>query len=186
MKKMKKRFLAISICFAVLFGSLTPVQVADAAPKTASITVRYKGKNVTFMTYRNLNKSYSKIKITPISKKYATIKKKWGKAKKMTTPLNFPNAWNTGKSYIGFTTYKNGKLSAIGIDIWDKNASVCGVKVGMSKKQALQKLRKQFGKKLVTAEKNLIAVNVPPAEPFYVSIKSGKVESLYYMCTGLR
>lgn len=82
MKKMKKRFLAISICFAVLFGSLTPVQVADAAPKTASITVRYKGKNVTFMTYRNLNKSYSKIKITPISKKYATIKKKWGKAKK--------------------------------------------------------------------------------------------------------
>lgn len=185
MKKMKKRFLAISICFAVLFGALTPVQVADAAPKTASITVRYKGKNVTFMTYRNLNKSYSKIKITPISKKYATIKKKWGKAKKITTPLAFPKAWNTGKTYIGFTTYKYGKLSAIGIDVMDKNASVCGVKVGMSKKQALQKLRKQFGKKLVTAEKNLIAVNVPPAGPLYMKLKSGKVESLHYMCTGL-
>ena len=54
MKKMKKRFLAICICFAVLFGSLTPVQVADAAPKNVKTTVRYKWKNVTFETFRSI------------------------------------------------------------------------------------------------------------------------------------
>ena len=44
MKKMKK-ILALGLCLAVLFGSLAPVQVADAAAKTVKVTVRYKGKD---------------------------------------------------------------------------------------------------------------------------------------------
>ena len=54
MKKIKKRFLAMGVCLAVLFCFLAPVQPANAAAKTVHLTVRYKGKSVTFLKFRNV------------------------------------------------------------------------------------------------------------------------------------
>ena len=185
MKRIKKRFLAMSVCLAVLYCSLAPVQITDAASKTAKLTVRYKGKNVTFMTYRSISSSNANVKTTLNSKTYAAVKKTWGKASK-TKKEDYGNnyIWKSGKTKISFYTYENGKRRGdIYIDIRNKKASLCGVKVGMSKKQALQKLRKQFGKKRVTSDKNQILVNVPPADPIVFNLKSGKVKSIMYWCS---
>lgn len=65
MKKMKKRLLALGLCLAVLFGSLTPVQVADAAAKTVKVTVRYKGKNATLYAVQySIRKQFGKKHVT--------------------------------------------------------------------------------------------------------------------------
>ena len=63
----------MGICLAVLFCSLAPVQSVNAAAKTINLTVRYKGKNVTFEAYRNPNTS--KTKIVKKAKTYAAVKK---------------------------------------------------------------------------------------------------------------
>lgn len=181
MKKMKKRLLALGLCLAVLFGSLTPVQVADAAAKTVKVTVRYKGKNATLYAVQ-----YSKNQVIPHSNKtYASVKKKWGKANKVEKYDTYNSyTWKSGKTRINFGTDKKGKRSykeytgGFVIDIRNKKASLCGVKVGMSKKQALQKLRKQFGKKHVTIQGNDIWVDTPPLCPMIFELKSGKVKSI--------
>ena len=182
MKKMKKRFLAISICFAVLFGSLTPVQVADAAPKNVKTTVRYKGKNVTFETFRSIGYDFDKYKskIKMNAKTYASVKKAWGKANKVEkNDYGTSYTWKSGKTRIAFYTYENGKRKGdLFVDIQNKKASVYGIKVGMSKKQALQKLKKQFGKKYVISEKNQILIQTPMG-PIEINLKSGKVKSIH-------
>ena len=157
---MKKRFLAMGVCLAVLFCSFTPVQPVNAAAKTVNVTVRYKGKNVTFESYRNSG-SNSKYKYILKAKTYAAVKKAWGKANKVETFHNAEDdiyyTWKSGKTSISFNTYGNGKRrGGISIDIQNKKASLWGIKVGMSKKQALQKLKKQFGKKNVTTQKRRV------------------------------
>ena len=189
MKKMKKRFLAICICFAVLFGSLTPVQVADAAPKNVKTTVRYKGKNVTFETFRSIGYDFDKYKpkIKMNAKTYASVKKAWCKANKVEKDdYGTFYTWKSGKTSITLGADEKGKRSydkysgGFLIDIQNKKASLCGVKVGMSKKQALQKLRKQFGQKHVFNEGDMILVDTPPLEPMMFTLKSGKVKSIYW------
>lgn len=181
MKKMKKRFLAIGVSLAVLFCSLAPVQPVSAASKTAKLTVRYKGKSVTLEVYKNLNTS--KQKISQKGKTYASVKKAWGKANRV---QEFGGGyrdytWKSGKTSISFVTYENGKLNgSMSINIQNKKASLCGIKVGMSKKQALQKLRKQFGKKNVSATKNQILVKMGPFDPMTLTLKSGKVRSISF------
>lgn len=186
MKKTKKRFLAIGICFAVLLCSFMPVQPANAAAKTVNLTVRYKGKNVTLEKFRNVGGSKSKVECTMGAKTYAAVKKAWGKANKV-EKNNYMGkgntyTWENGKTRIAFGTYKNGKRKGdIVIDIQNKKATLCGIKVGMSKKQALQKLKKQFGKKNVSATKNQIFVQMGYYLPIEFNLKSGKISSIYFM-----
>ena len=184
MKKMKKRFLAMGVCLAVLFCSLMPAQPVNAAAKTVNLTVRYKGRNVTFEAYRNMNTS--KVNCTQKAKTYAAVKKAWGKANEVEKEELgdyhcWRYAWKSGKTSISFFTDKKGKrMGDIVIDIQNKKATLCGIKVGMSKKQALQKLRKQFDKKNVSATKNQILVKMGPFNPMTFNLKSGKISSIYF------
>ena len=180
MKKMKKRFLAMGVCLAVLFCSLMPAQPVNAATKTINLTVRYKGRNVTFEAYRNMNTS--KVKCTQKAKTYAAVKKAWGKANKVQKNGDYRSyVWKNVKTRISFFTDKNGKrMGDIVIDIQNKKATLFGIKVGMSKKQALQKLRKQFGKKNVSDTKNQILVKMGPFDPMTFNLKSGKISSIYF------
>lgn len=166
----------MGICLAVLFGSLTPAQTVDAAAKTVKLTVCYKGKNVTFQTIRNpcSPKRTETIKV----KTYAAVKKVWGKANKVEKVDYGTNyTWKKGKTTISFYTRKNGKrMGNIRVAIQNKSASLWGVKVGMSKKQALQKLRKQFGKKNVSVENNRIFIKI--LNPNSIALKNGKVKSI--------
>jgi len=191
MKTMKTRFLALGVCLAVFFCSLTPVQVADAAAKKINVTVRYKGKNVTFETFPNTNKYSNDTKITLKAKTYAAVKKAWGKADKV-EKRTYENeygkqvrqniyTWKSGKTEISMTTDKKGKRNGdIFIDIQNKKASFLGIKVGMSKKPALQKLRKLFGKKMVSTEKDKIRVTMGGYPPMIIELKSGKVKSIFF------
>ena len=176
----------MGICLAVLFCSLVSVQPANAAAKTVNLTVRYKGKNVTFEKFHNINGSKSKVKCAMGAKTYAAVKKAWGKANKVEKDdfMGEGNSytWKNGKTRIVFGTYKNGKRKGdILIDIQNKKATLCGIKVGMSKKQALQKLRKQFGKKNVTVTENQILVQLGYYHPVEFNLKSGKVSGIYFM-----
>ncbi len=194
MKKMKK-ILALGLCLAVLFGSLAPVQVADAAAKTVKVTVRYKGKDAALFKVYYLKRNawgYYNGKTKPdYTKTYTSLKKKWGKANKIRKVRDEYNSynsytWKSGKTSITLGADEKGKRSydkysgGFLIDIQNKKASLCGVKVGMSKKQALQKLRKQFGQKHVFNEGDMILVDTPPLEPMMFTLKSGKVKSIYW------
>ena len=194
MKKMKK-ILALGLCLAVLFGSLAPVQVADAAAKTVKVTVRYKGKDAALFKVYYLKRNawgYYNGKTKPdYTKTYTSLKKKWGKANKIRKVRDEYNSynsytWKSGKTSITLGADEKGKRSydkysgGFLIDIQNKKASLCGVKVGMSKKQALQKLRKQFGQKHVFNEGDMIWVDTPPLEPMMFTLKSGKVKSIYW------
>lgn len=184
MKKMKKRFLAIGVSLAVLFCSLAPVQPVSAASKTVKLTVRYKGKSITLESYRN--PGTSKVKVSGNQKTYAAIKKVWGKANKVEKSFGaYYYTWKSGKTSICLSTFGNKKgdkklHGGMTIEIQNKKASLCGIKVGMSKKQALQKLRKQFGKKNVSATKNQILVKMGPFDPMTLNLKSGKVRSISF------
>lgn len=183
---MKRRLLAMGVCLAVLFCSLVPVQPVDAATKTINLTVRYKGKNVTFEKFRNVGGSKSKVKCTMGVKTYAAVKKAWGKANKVEKDNYMGNGnsytWKNGKTRIVFGAYKNGNRKGdIVIDIQNKKATLCGIKVGMSKMQALQKLRKQFGKKNVSVTNNQLLVQMGYYHPIEFNLKSGKVSNIHFM-----
>ncbi len=128
----------------------------------------------------------SEVKCTQKAKTYAAVKKAWGKANKVQKEKCGDYhcrsyTWKSGKTRISFLTDKNGKrMGDIVIDIQNKKATLCGIKVGMSKKQALQKLRKQFGKKNVSDTKNQILVKMGPFDPMTFNLKSGKISSIYF------
>lgn len=190
MKKMKRRSLAMGVCLAVLLCCLLPVHPVDAAAKTVDLTVCYKGKDVTFERFHNVGGPASKVRWTRGVKTYAAVKKAWGKATKvekesyMGEKEGYCHTWKNGKTRIVFHTQKNGKrYGDIVIDIRDKKATLCGIRVGMSKKQALQKLRKQFGKKNVSAKKNKIYAFTGPSLPLIFDLRSGKVSGMNFMAS---
>lgn len=189
MKKMKKRFLTMGVCLAVLFCSLVAAQPVNAATKTVTVTVRYRGKDVVFE--KNLWGRGFRREGVPKGRRggsmgvktYAAVKKAWGKANKVQKYGDYCNyAWQSGKTSISFLTDKNGKrMGDLVIDIQDKKATLCGIQVGMSKKQALQKLRKWFGKKNVLTRKNWILANSGgPYDAIIFNLKSGKISSIYF------
>ena len=117
------------------------------------------------------------------------MKKAWGKANKVEKDgfMVGDNSytwytWKNGKTRIAFGAYKNGKRKGdIVIDIQNKKASLCGIKVGMSKRQATQKLIKQFGKKNVSVTMNQILVQIGYYHPIEFNLKSEKVSGIYFM-----
>ena len=161
-----------------------PAQPVNAATKNINLTVRYKGRNVTFEAYRNMNTS--EVKCTQKAKTYAAVKKAWGKANKVEKDdfMGEGNSytWKNGKTRIAFGAYKNGKRKGdVVIDIQNKKASLCGIKVGMSKRQATQKLIKLFGKKNVSVTMNQILVQIGYYHPIEFNLKSEKVSGIYFM-----
>ena len=125
----------------------------------------------------------SEVKCTQKAKTYAAVKKAWGKANKVHKNGDYRSyAWKNGKTRIAFGAYKNGKRKGdVVIDIQNKKASLCGIKVGMSKRQATQKLIKLFGKKNVSVTMNQILVQIGYYHPIEFNLKSEKVSGIYFM-----
>lgn len=173
--KNKKIFSLVLICMMMVSIIFSGTDVSAA--QKAVIKAGYKGKTVTLM--KNLKDSHK----NNVSLK--TVQKAWGKgkAKKMTGFTTY--IWKTKKTKIEISDNNNpGKVSGLIIDIKDKNGSLAGVKVGMTKAKALKKLKKTFGAKHVKMQKALngqsfIRIdNLGGINSF--QIKSGKVTSLYY------
>lgn len=102
--------------------------------------------------------------------------------KKMTYSTTY--TWKTKKTKIELSdaSANPGNVCGISITIEDKNGSMSGVKVGMTKAKALKKLKKTFGAKHVKMQKiengNLIIIESMGLYNYLV--KSGKVTRINY------
>lgn len=173
---MKKIFSLVLIC--MLMASIIFSGTDVSAAQKPVLKVAYKGKTVTLV--KNLKDSHK----NNVSLK--TVQKAWGKgkAKKMTGYTTY--TWKTKKTTIEISDNNNpGKVSGTSITIEDKNGSLAGVKVGMTKAQALKKLKKTFGAKHVKVQKfqgssnrYFITVDNIPMNNF--QLISGKVTSIHY------
>ncbi len=177
--KDKKIFSLVLICMLMVSIIFSGTDVSAA--RKAGLRVTYKGKTVTL--YKNPRRDSHKNTVS-----LRTVQKAWGKgrSKKMTGCTTY--TWKTKKTKIEISDNSNpGRVSGSIIDIKDKNGSLAGIKVGMTKAKALKKLKKTFGAKHVKMQKalngesfiridNLGAINS-------FRIKSGKITSLYYFCS---
>lgn len=89
------------------------------------------------------------------STKLSSVEKKWGKAKVKKQDGVTTYTWKKGKTEILVNNFdaEENYIGGIEIDIKDKNGSLWGVKVGMTKAAALKKIKKALGTKTVLGKK---------------------------------
>lgn len=174
--KTKKIFSLTLICMllvSIIFGG---TNVSANAKKSLKVT--YKGKTITLSQNFNVDKYGRNKNIT-----FAKCEKAWGKAKKVKSGGIVFYAWKSKKTLIEMSNYKTtaGEVGAISISVKDKNCSVSGVKVGMSKAKALKKLNKTFGSKNVKVTSKYIYIKYGgkrmPTE-IQFNIKKGKISEM--------
>jgi hypothetical protein len=169
-KKCRKLIIFV-LCFVLVFGNVIAVP-AQAKGTKGKITVTYKGKTVTVLDSKTKKKGC----VSP-----SKLNKVFGKSGDYTdsnTKIIY-RAWNKGKSRIEVT--ESYGWYGLGIFIKDKNISLCGVKVGMSKSKAVKILKKTFGADAVTATDKKIEVEDPFGYGLITyKLKSGKVTYAEY------
>ena len=185
MNRLLKKILSVIIIF-VIIGMVIPKD-AVAAPKKTKLTVSFKGKSVSLMTAK-----YNKDTLTGTAT-VARIKKAWGKPNKKSKNGNLTfYTYKKGKTSISFYGYNNKKKDKAGryiggfeIEINDKNAKVCGVKVGMTEEKAMSILKKKFGEsKLYKPDDvDMICAGIGQYLPVQYDIKDGKVSRIYFWCS---
>lgn len=152
--KTGKSLIALLLCAAIAVSGLC-TQTAYAAGKKMPLSVGFKGKTINLIKDINGEERNQ----TTI----ASLKKKWGKpkVKKSDNGYYVTYTWKKGKTKIevgdvqveaGKKNY-SGYAGSISISIEDKNGSLWGVKVGMSKADAMKKIKKALGTKKVFKEK---------------------------------
>lgn len=178
--KSRRLFSFALICVllvSIIFGG------ADVSAKSkVALKVTYKGKTVTLI------KDNDEIIKNPVTYKKVSIKnvqKAWGKGSSKTTKLSGTTTtwktytWKTKKTKISIAdNHYPGKVGAIDISIKDKNGSIAGVKVGMTKAQALKKLKKAYGLKHIQVQGDFIRIDNLGMNSF--TVKSGKIVSMGY------
>lgn len=172
--KTKRIFSLTLICMLLLSVAFGSVSVS-AKGKLQPMKVAFKGKTVTLF----------KDTLPTAKNQCATMKKvqkAWGKGKKKPYGSSYSYTWKKGKTEIMVTdNWYKGRVGGMTISIKDKNASMMGVKVGMTKAQALKKLKKTFGSRV----KNIKFSDGTPAIQIEntmcsFSLKSGKVIRMSY------
>ena len=73
---------------------------------------------------------------------------------------------------------ETGGVGSISINIEDKNGSLCGVKTGMKKDDAIKNLQKSLGKKAVSEDGEYIMALTGPYMPVQIGLSDGKVSSI--------
>lgn len=205
-KKTMKSIFALILGAFIAISAVNP-ETAYAAGKKMSLNVGFKGKTVNLIKDIN-NGERNEITI-------ASLKKKWGKpkVKKSDDGYFVFYTWKKGKTKIevGDAVVEAGKknysgyVGSISISIKDKNGSLWGVKVGMSKADAMKKIKKALGTKKVLKQKSTkdgsieIEGGWPDVDEVYISqgkdcinawtgvympigfgIKNGKVSSISF------
>lgn len=175
--KTKKLFSLALVCallVSVVFGG-TDVSAKSKVP----FKVTYKGKTVTLVEdYNTLGQNTKRVSLQK-------VKKAWGKCKTKKESACTTYTWKTKKTEIAISdNWHPGKVSGMSISIKDKNGSIAGVKVGMTKAQALKKLKKTFGSSHVKLDKytdsNKSFIRIDNIGMNFFDIKSGKIVSMSY------
>ena len=142
MKKITKSILTSILCAVMILTGITASNTSTvyAASKKTPFTLTFNRKTVTLSD--DLNDS---LENGIDNVKFKTLKSKWGKASISQIYTDYGSyTWLKGKSYV---TYHRDFRSSSSVDhiiyeAFDKNVSICGIKVGMKKSTVLKKLKK--------------------------------------------
>ncbi len=176
MKTLLKSMLAAVLCAAMITAGIsTGAGTACAASKKAPLKVVFDKKAVNLI--KDLNTSTGRGD-TPKLKK---LEEKWGSPSKKKDESGMTTyTWKKGKTSIEITDYdvEKGGVGSISINIEDKNGSLCGVKTGMKKDDAIKNLQKSLGKKAVSEDGEYIMALTGPYMPVQIGLSDGKVSSI--------
>lgn len=147
-KRILKVMLVVALCTIIAVPGASPVtETTYAAETKPSLSVNFRGKTVELI--KDIYGKEERIKVDAMEKKWGKPNKK---EKAYANDSEFWYTWKKGKTTItvnNFTGGDPGNVGAIQINIKDKNASMCGVKVGIKKQKALKKLERTYGKEKV-------------------------------------
>lgn len=167
MKKKMTTLIAMLLC-AILTITGICTDTAYAADNTVPLTIKFKGKTITFSD--DATEAVEEIQLK-------TLKKKWGKPKVEKDDNSTSYTWKKGKTVVYYSNdnYFGSTSTQLTINIYDKNATVCGMKVGMKKKKA-EKILKKLGAELYESGAH---VSLPKDTQISCDFKNGKVSRLY-------
>lgn len=170
-----KSIIAIALCVIIAITAASPL-TASAATKKTPVKVTFKGKTVNIVTDVDTMKM-PKIKTlkSKLGKKPTVYKQSEYKASKNKYVWVNRYAWVKGDSSINVIENpdKKGYAKSIEIIANDKNAAIFGIKVGMTKDQALGKLDAKLGNKYEIADEVMDG-------SLYINI--GKKEYAMFIC----
>lgn len=167
----KKLFPVALICALIISIIFSSTNVS--AGSKFFLEVGYKGKTVTLFN----GKKRTSLK---------TVQKAWGKSKTASSYEAsglYPYNWKAGKTKILIVSNRpNGKTGSMHISIKDKNGSMSGVEIGMTKAQALKILKKKYGSRNleVTDSNNRSYIRIKTLDINEFIIKSDKVVRMDY------
>lgn len=137
MKKKITPIIAMLLC-AILTITVISTDTAYAAEKKIPVKVAFEKKTAKF----NINTKKRGIDRVKLS----TLKEKWGEPDTSEEEFMIHYSWKKGESEIRYVdVYEAPRSSLIYITAYDKNISVNGIKVGMTKSK-VKKLLKKLGK----------------------------------------
>lgn len=190
--KLKAAVALILCAFIVLSGIST--ETAFAANKKIPLKVKFNGAEVSLIKDIYVDTD----NLIPL---LSSLKKKWGTPKIDKHDGDWSSyTWKKGKTRIevnnwaffaGAMEKEDDIMSGGSFSIKDKNASVWGVKVGMTKDAALKKIKKALGIKKVyktyesgvciVAKKKSIEVWTDVSYPVTFELKNGKVTCISWL-----
>ena len=180
--QMQKKVIRISLIL-ILCIMIMPVSSVYAKTKQGKLTVKYKGKTITLVTTKTNKKNSSMISTANAS----TIKKSWGKPQKTKTKFGEKYYYyKKGKTKMSFCVdrswgnNKNLTLGGFDISIKDKNAKMCGIKVGMKKEKVIKILKKNFNNKAIEVSDDAVSLWFGPFFPITFKLDNNKVTEMRF------
>lgn len=165
------------LCAAVVIAGIrTESGTACAAAKKVPLKVVFDKTAVNLI--KDLNGGHGD------TAKLKKLEEKWGRpSKKKAGDGTTSYTWKKGKTSVEVNDYlaEKGCIGSIHISIEDKNGSMCGIKIGMKKTDAVKKLQKLFGKEkveVVEAEDGEYILATSGYLPVHFGLSDGKVTDM--------
>lgn len=170
MKRKLTAIIAVILCTIIAITG-TSTTTTFAASSKVPLKIGFKGKTVTFSDDM-LTEKVEK----PDTKTLKSLKEKWGKPKTEKKDGWTNYVWKKGKTEISYLDDPTWNCSTLYITSEDKNASLCGIKVGMKASKAKAVIKKLGG----TVDKTSAYAQVPDTlvENISYGFKNGKVTSI--------
>lgn len=162
MKNLLKSIIAAMLVAVIAISGIS-TETAQAASNPV-IKVTYNKKTVKFTLTDTGVKEV----------KYKSLKKKWGKPSETSKSDGLVSyTWKKGDTNILYADMDNGWTN-YSINIYDKNAALCGIKVGMKAEKA-EKILEKLGVEIERESNNIFAKYADGRCNVTVGLEKGKV-----------
>lgn len=169
MKKTLATIITMILCAVIAITGIS-AETAYAAGNT-SLKVTFNKKSVK-LSINEENKGIEKPDINALTNA-------WGNPSVSENEWTSDYIWKKGKTEIIYTDIPSEPMySNISMDIKDKNAEICGLKVGMKKAKAV-KILKKFGKE-INIDNNVITIQIIEKGRIQINctLKKGKISQI--------